>query len=296
MARLGVSRRTAYRRLKELGDTDVLESQGDDGSAILWRLPPASREHPLHVTTSEMVSLAFVRNALGFLAGTGIKEDLDALLDRLAHALKTSDYAHWKTLDRKLFDVNEGAYDYAGDDGAKKLDVANDVITSLLREERLTCVLKDGRSVKVDPYTLVLYKKGLYLLGFSHAHGEVRKFALDRIIDTERHAGASFDYPARFDPGAHVKGPFGIIGGPKERVVVRFDASVAEFVTRRTWHPSQRFHDVDGGIEMTLEPSGTKEMVSWVLGFGGKAEVIAPKGLREEVAREAKGTAGRYGG
>jgi predicted DNA-binding transcriptional regulator YafY len=52
---------------------------------------------------------------------------------------------------------------------------------------------------------------------------------------------------------------------------------------------------VDGGIEMTLEPEGTDEMVSWVLGFGGTAEVMEPKGLRERVKREVEGAAGRYG-
>ncbi len=298
MERLGVSRATAFRRLKELGDTDPVERQGE-GHRALWRLPSASREHPLHITTAEMVSLAFVRNALGFVAGTGIKEDLDALIDRFSHALRTSDYAHWKNLDRKLFDVNEGVYDYGGSSGGGggaeegKLDVVNDVITQLLREERITCVLKDGRRVKVDPYTLVLYKKGLYLLGFSHEHGKVRTFGLDKIDDTDR-TGEKFEYPRGFDPRAEVTGPFGIIRGPKKHVVIRFDASVAHYVKRRVWHASQKFRDVDGGIEMTLEPEGTNEMVSWVLAFGGKAEVMEPKGLREEVAKEAREAAGRY--
>jgi proteasome accessory factor B len=293
MERLDVSRATAFRRLKELGDTDPLESQEDaEGGRLLWRLPPATREHPLHITTAEMVALAFVKNALGFLAGTGIKEDLDALIGRFSHALKSSDYAHWKNLDRKLFDVNEGAHDYARDEG--KIDVVNDVITALLREERLTCTLADGRAIKVDPHTLVLYKKGLYLLGHSHAHKELRSFGLDKVKDTDRVAGDKFDYPAAFEPSAHMTGPFGMIRGPKERVVIRFDASVAHYVTRKRWHATQKFRDVDGGIEMTLEPSGTTEMVSWVLSFGGKAELLGPKKLREQVAKEAREAAGKY--
>jgi len=299
MERLDVSRATAFRRLKELGDTDPLESQEEaDGGRLLWRLPPATRDHPLHITTAEMVSLAFVKNALGFVAGTGIKEDLDTLLARFSHALKTSDYAHWKNLDRKLFDVNEGVHDYGGTNGTSadsdKLDVVNDIITALLREERITCALKDGRSVLVEPYTLVLYKKGLYLLGFSHAHKSVRSFGLDKIVDTDRRAGDSFDYPADFDPKTHMTGPFGIIRGPRERVVLRFDAAVAHYVTRRVWHATQAFRDVDGGIEMTLEPEGTSEMVSWVLSFGGKAEVVAPNALREQVAKEAREAVARY--
>jgi predicted DNA-binding transcriptional regulator YafY len=299
MERLEVSRATAFRRIRELGDTDPVEVK-EEAPFTYWRLSPTLRDHAfsLNITTSEMVSLAFVKNALGFLAGTGLKEDLDALLGRFAHALRSSDYGHWKNLDRKLYDVNEGAYDYGGDgdgDGeTSKLEVVNDVVTALLREERITCALKDGRRVVIEPYTLVLYKKGLYLLGFSHEHKEVRRYGLDKICDTERRAGDRFTYPADFEPKAHMAGPFGIIRGPRESVVVRFDASMAQYVRRRIWHATQAIRDVAGGVEMTLEPEGTTEMVSWVLSFGGKAEVIAPERLREEVAREAREAVARY--
>jgi predicted DNA-binding transcriptional regulator YafY len=291
MERLDASRATAFRRLKELGETDPLESE-DDGHRRLWRLPEAAKDHPLRITTAEMVALRFVKNALGFLAGTGIKEDLDAVLDRVAHALKASDYAHYRNLDRKLFDVNEGVMDY----GEATMDVANDVITSLLREERLTVVHADGRRLKLDPYSLVLYKKALYLLAFSHTHKSVRTFGLDKVIDSERLAGERFEYPADFDPRAHLLGPFGIVRGPKVKVVVRFDAKVAHFVRRRRWHESQVVREVDGGIEVTMEPEGTSEMVSWLLGFGGKAEVLEPAELRGQVAREAREAAAKYAG
>jgi predicted DNA-binding transcriptional regulator YafY len=286
--RLDVSRTTAWRRLRELGETDPLESY-EDGGHTYWRLPAAKGDHPLHVTTAEMIALAFVKNALGFVAGTGIKEDLDTLLGRFTHVLKASDFAHWKNLDRKLFDVNEGVHNYA-----EKIDVVNDVLTALLYEHRLTFRLRDGRDVKIDPYSIVLYKKGLYLLGFSHSHGQVRSFGLDRVDDATRHPDETFPYPPEFDPAAHVMGPFGLIRGARERVVVWFDEKVRRYVTRRVWHATQSFRDCNGGLEMTLEPDGWEEMVSWVLGFGEKAEVLEPKALREKVAAEARGAAGRY--
>jgi proteasome accessory factor B len=288
--RLDVSRATAFRLLKEVGEAEPVESDEVEGKTR-WRLPHGSRDEPLRISTSQMVAFTFVRSALGFLRGTGLDEDLGEVFGRLSHALKKSDYELSKNLDRKLFDLNEASYDYSD-----KIDVVNDVITALLREERVTCTRAGGGTVKIDPYTLVLYKKGLYLLGHSHAHGEVRSFGLDRIVDTERHPGDRFDYPDDFDPATHVRGPFGLIRGPRARVVVRFDAKVAHYVKRRRWHETQSFRDVDGGIEMTLEPEGTDEMVSWVLGFGGTAEVLEPKELRERVKREVESAAKRYGG
>ncbi len=290
MERLGVSRATAFRCLKELDGTDPLECMSVDGRRNAWQLPTGAREHPLRITTSEMVALAFVKNALGFTAGTGIKEDLDGLFARMSHALKASDYAHWKNLDRKLFDLNEAAHDY-GD----KLDVVNDVITALLREERITITQSDETRVTVDPYTLALYKKGLYVVGLSHRRNELRSFGLDKIKDVERHAGERFAYPEDWAPGAFFRGPWGIIRGEKVRVVVRFHASVAHFVRRRAWHWTQEIVALDGGgVEMRVEPEGTKEMVSWVLGFGSSAEVVEPRRLREQVAKELREAAAKY--
>jgi predicted DNA-binding transcriptional regulator YafY len=291
MERLGISRATAFRRLKELGDTEPLESKEEDRLAY-WRLPSSSPRDPsvtLNITTAEMVALAFVRNALGFLAGTGIKEDLDTLLDRFSHALKSSDYAHWKNLDRKLYDLNEGVHDYRD-----KMDVVNDVVTALLREERITCKLKGGREVRIDPYTLLLYKKGLYVLGFHHGVNEVRKLGLDIIEETTRVAGDTFAYPPDFEPKAALSGPFGMIAGPLEHVVIRFDRRMYRYVTRRMWHATQSFRNVGGEIEMTLDPHGTKEIVSWVMSFGSMAQVLEPAALREEVARELRAAAAKY--
>ena len=284
----GASRASLYRDLELLGGEEPLEREMIEGKAA-YRLP--AREQTLRVSTSQMVSLAFALNAMSFLAGTGIKEDLDEIAAQVAHLLKKSDYAHWTNLDRKLFDVNEKAYDY-GD----KLDVVNDVVTSLLQERRLTCALRGGREVKRDPYTLVLYKKGLYLLAFSHAHGEVRLFGLDRVEDTERHAGEGFVYPAGFDPAPHLSGPFGLIRGPKERVVLRFDEKVAYFATRRKVHATQRHRAVPGGIELEMEPDGAEEMLGWLLSFGATAEVVEPKRLRQKVKTELEKALARYGG
>jgi predicted DNA-binding transcriptional regulator YafY len=289
--RLGVERTTVWRRLRELEATgEPLEQHSEDGRT-LWRLPAGPREHPLHITTAEMIALKFVKNALGFVAGTGIKEDLEALVARFSHVLKASDYAHWKNLDRKLYDLNEGAWAH----GEEAIDVVNDVFTALLHQHRVTLTRTKGEPVKVEPYTLALYKKGLYLVGLSHEHGAVRTYGLDIVTDVERHPGEPFDYPADFDPAAHLAGPFGMIRGPQERVVVRFDPSMRRVVTRRTWHPTQRFRDVDGKVEMTLDPHGWEEMVSWVLGFGEKAEVVEPPAMRERVAKAARAMAGIYG-
>ena len=66
-----------------------------------------------------------------------------------------------------------------------------------------------------------------------------------------------------------------------------FDDKVARYVQRRMWHPTQRFKKAARGVEMTMDVRGTTEIVSWVLGFGDKARVVAPPELRAQIAAEA---------
>jgi predicted DNA-binding transcriptional regulator YafY len=52
----------------------------------------------------------------------------------------------------------------------------------------------------------------------------------------------------------------------------------------------------DGSIVLTMEVSGLVEVISWVLGFGRQAEVIAPEHLRQAVAEEIAAAMGKYVG
>lgn len=149
-------------------------------------------------------------------------------------------------------------------------------------------------SFVVEPYTLLIYKKGLYLVANSLHHRAVRTFALDgfRAIDWRR--GDKFEYPASYHPSQISEGAFGLIGGKRERVRILFDEKVARFVRRRQWHPSQKIRKVDGGILLTMDVAGSVEVPSWVLGFGDKATVLEPAPLRDEVAAELRRAAAKY--
>src|SRR6185436_11844402 len=198
-----------------------------DGKRKVWRLMPTARRQSITLTTAQMVALFLSRRVFDFLAGTGFKEDLDDVFAKMEATLKRKDFLAARNLDRKVFDVNEARHLYEG-----RLDDVNDIITALLREERLRVThegVSGGRKTFVlEPYTLLVYKKGLYLAGRSERHGEVRTFAL---------------------------GAFGLIRGKEAaRVRIRFDAQVARYVQRRMWHPTQRFRRLrDGGVELTMD-------------------------------------------
>jgi proteasome accessory factor B len=291
--RFEVNPRTALRYIQALQRAGEPLYEEISGKRKVWRLMPTARRQSITLSTSQMVALFLSRRVFDFLAGTGFREDLDEVFGKLEATLRRKDFAAVRNLDRKVFDVNEARHLYEG-----RLDDVNDIMTALLREDRLRLThegVSGGRKTFVlDPYTLLVYKKGLYLAGFSHQHQEIRTFALDGFREVDWLKGDRFDYPADYRPEQLTEGAFGLFRGEPTRVRIVFDPKVARYVQRRQWHPTQRFRRLDGDIEMTMDVRGTTELVSWVLGFGDKARVLEPAGLRVAIAEELRRVAHTY--
>jgi predicted DNA-binding transcriptional regulator YafY len=291
--RLGVSVRTAHRYLKALEEGGEKLYDEMEGHQKVWRLMPSVRTNNLRLTTSQMMSLYLSRRVFDFLEGTGFKEDLDEIFRGVETLLRRKDFIAAQNLDRKLFDVNEAPYQYQG-----RIDDVNDIVTALVREDRLSVVhssvSRARKDFVLDPYTLLVYKKGLYLHGYSHHHQSERTFALDGFKKIEWRKGDRFVYPEKYEPSKEFRGHFGLFKGPKTHVRIFFDESVKRFVMRRKWHPKQQIKTVTGGIEFSTEVEGTLELESWVLSFGDKAEVLEPPSLREALRKQLLQAMTRY--
>jgi predicted DNA-binding transcriptional regulator YafY len=292
--RFEVSTKTALRYLHALRTAGEPLYEETVGRRKVWRVVEAARRQTITLTTTQMVALFLSRRVFDFLAGTGFKEDLDDVFAKTEATLKRKDFLAARNLDRKVFDVNEARHLYEG-----RVEDVNDIVTALLREDRLKVThegVSGGRKTFVlEPYTLIVYKKGLYLAGLSHLHGQIRTFALDGFRDVEWLKGDRFEYPRDYRPERITEGAFGLIRGEPTHVRIWFHPQVARYVQRRQWHATQRFRTVRGGLEMSMDVHGTVELTNWVLGFGDKAEVLEPETLRRELVLELKRAAARYG-
>jgi len=292
--RFAVNPRTALRYIQALQRAGEPLYEEMVGRRKMWRIMPTARRQTISLSTSQMVALFLSRRVFDFLAGTGFQEDLDDVFRKLEATLKSKESLAVRNLDRKVFDVNEARHLYEG-----RIEDVNDIITALLREDRLRVThegVSGGRKTFVlEPYTLLVYKKGLYLAGFSHQHAAIRTFALDGFREVEWRKGDRFEYPGDYRPEQLTEGAFGLIRGEPTRVRIRFDGKVARYVQRRQWHPTQRFERAPGGgVDLVMDVQGTVELVSWVLGYGDKAIVLEPPSLRAEVAAEVQRAARIY--
>jgi predicted DNA-binding transcriptional regulator YafY len=68
------------------------------------------------------------------------------------------------------------------------------------------------------------------------------------------------------------------------RVAIEFDASIADYVRTREWHPSQQLQlQVDGTVRVALDVVAGHALQSWILSFGPLARVVSPGWLAEQI-------------
>lgn len=149
----------------------------------------------------------------------------------------------------------------------------------------------------VAPYVLEVsrFEPASYVIGHDPLRNALRTFKLERV----QHAtmlDEIYEIPSDFDPYTLLADSWGIMdeAGTVE-VRLRFTAAVARRVKESLWHRSQVVADLpDSGCEISLKLGGTREIRSWILGWGADVEVLAPAALREEVAEHARRMVGLY--
>lgn len=141
----------------------------------------------------------------------------------------------------------------------------------------------------VDPYGL-RHRGAWYLAGFDHDRGEVRHFKLERIDGAVEVAGgkdADFDAPEGVSTEIP-RGPWAE-GGSEARVAFAPDA--AWWVARRTGADPSAVRE-DAWVEVTLPFDDRHVFLSWILGFGEDAVVMAPDDLRAEAVERLRAAVG----
>lgn len=127
--------------------------------------------------------------------------------------------------------------------------------------------------------------EGMYLIGHSVAHNELRPFKVERIervaLTTDK-----FVRPGDVVIDAILRQVWGMWYGEElTEIRLRFrDPDVAHQVRDTLWIPSQVTHDLpDGGVEWVAKVADVLGLVPWIRSWGPACEVLAPDELQELV-------------
>ena len=286
----GTSRRTIFRDLKELQAIGVPYRY--DARTGGYMIEPEFFLPPIDLSLQEAMSLLLlahkVRDQIQFpfknaalLAALKIENNLPAKVRKYcATALRNiSIRGGPQTLFRHSADLDK-AFAQLQQAIVKKRKV--DIRYHSLFEGTIL-------DIELRPYHLLYNDRAWYVLGRSSLHESVRTFKLNRIRElktTER----CFVDGENFDIYEYLGRAWSMI--PEGRIYnikLRFLPEVASDVVEVQWHSTQKvaFED-DGSAIIEFRVDGLNEITWWILSYGDKVQVLAPRILQQRIVEIAQ--------
>ncbi|MGC8491917.1 MAG: helix-turn-helix transcriptional regulator [Syntrophobacteraceae bacterium] len=249
----------------------------------------------LNLSTSEIISLYFLKVHAGLYKGTGIETEIERAFSKL-DVFVPEGFGRRMERVRTLFCPAPVQFPK---DYSKKEPLIDELTDAALMQR--TCLVEyhsfrfdEVKCFKIDPLSFFERNGGLYIFYRSPTFGNIRMLAVERIQKvTVTEAG--FIYPEDFDPEKLLDSTFGLFPEDPVTVRIRFSASQARYIKERRWAKVQNITNRrDGSIVLKMTTSGWYDVKRWILSFGPDAELLEPAELREEIRDAVKETAGCY--
>jgi predicted DNA-binding transcriptional regulator YafY len=292
---LGATPRAIYRDLHVLEQLPVQLYTEKNGKESYWKIDPDFRSRlSIPFTLSELLSVYFAQDALRSLDGTVLHDSLQSLFDKVRASIPKPLFRQMLGLRSAFLSGIPAQKDYGT--YREFIKIIHDAI-----EERKTLRLqyqpRDQKPAErnVNPYAVHLRNGTLYLIGYCHTRKDIRTFVVDRMQKI-RITEETFPAPAGFSLANYLRHSFGMFTEELARVKVRFHKSLTGYLMERRWHPSQKNKRLkDGSLELVFEVAGTKEIKTWIMGFGSLAKVLEPAALVREIKDDLEKALCSYG-
>ena len=215
-------------------------------------------------------------------------------------------FAYSKPLRLALLSLAQGRPEVLGPEAAPPLAVLpqKESLKAAARLPKLQAAIADRKTVvfeyyaihrdeqrerTVDPYGLLMIGDEWYLLGHCHLRCAVRTFRLSRIRSRVRYATKAphdFAPPSGFALAEYRDRPPWQLDGRLNTARVRVSEDMAWWVEAHFGHCGTFEPQPDGGVVYETGFGSSRALLSWALGLGEAAEIIAPAGLRDAAAAQ----------
>ena len=170
-----------------------------------------------------------------------------------------------------------------------------DQIIDAMKQNRLIHIThqsywrEEPREHYIMPLCVKLFHQRWYVVGKSWSSGNLRVYALDRILNF-RLSCHTFEYPKDFSPQEFFYGCIGVITGDNfriERVQLKVSAQQSKYLRSLPICENQREIEIHPDyciFEMDVRP--TFDFKQEILWNGEEVEVLSPEWLRQEIAEK----------
>ncbi|MFY9719851.1 MAG: WYL domain-containing protein [Candidatus Cybelea sp.] len=264
-----------------------------DRAANVYRFAQGYSLKRLDLSSGELFGLVALRS-LGASIGGTIGASIDEVAGKLVGSSGGPVRARVDQASPVAFRLSEIALDEGGERAFSLLSSAE----RSSRSVRFKYQDKEGRSSTrtVDPYGFIINAGRVYCVAYDHNRRDKRTFAVDNVSAPVVLA-KTFVRPTGFNVEAYAAGSIsGLLHNDETTEVrVRFAPRVAKAaVAARIVADFYAEQNADGSAEIAYRVADVDELVRWVLGWGGQAEILAPDFVRTRIAELAAEIAQKY--
>lgn len=147
----------------------------------------------------------------------------------------------------------------------------------------------------VTPSGFFKTNRSFMLMGLENDELDHAKvFLLERIIEVKftNRRSSHKELPPLYDFLRNTWGTY--LGGKTENVVLKFDKIYADDLKKRIYLEDQDYEETEDYFLLKFKVKISSEFISWILGWGSKAEVMEPEHLKLKVIQKAKEIITKY--
>jgi len=152
---------------------------------------------------------------------------------------------------------------------------------------------KDGKEYELSPYGLAWHEDFYYLIGLHEKYSDFAHYRVDRMrnvsISKEMRKAAKYIPQCKngFNTADYMKKTFKMFSGETIRVELLFNNCYLNKAVDRFGENANFIKVNDNNFKLTIEANLSEGLISWILQFGAKVEVLYPESLREEIKKRA---------
>ena len=155
---------------------------------------------------------------------------------------------------------------------------------------------KGGGKYRVSPWALTWDNENYYLIGYDMDARIIKHFRVDRMLHieiTEQARAGEKDF-GKFDLAGYTKRTFGMFGGEKETVRIRFHNKYVGAVIDRFGRDTAMRPDGEEHFIARAEVAVSEQFFGWVTGLGREAEILSPEPVVEAYRNLLRDLAEKY--
>ncbi len=159
---------------------------------------------------------------------------------------------------------------------------------------------EESREFVLSPYALIWSNDHYYLVANNGKYDNLMNVRVDRIHHVEildepaRHFSEVSEYKTSFDSADYASKVFNMFSGKPETVELKCSVDLIEEIVDRFGETAAVRRSKEGWFLLREEMSINDGLVSWIMQFGDKIEVVRPAALRDMVKEKAEKIAGIY--